>query len=526
MKHSQTPFRHKLLTALILLLAGCLGTANTQATHLDGGSISYTHNGNSNYTIRLELYQDCFSYSQAPFTPTSTVAVVVRNRCELNLISVPVQRTDTLAQVLPNKCGTALNRCNGGTLRGLRKYVWEGLVNLPVSTDSTCNEWELTWGVNEQLGFCCHTTNNTLSQVPNGAGPGQVNFFLRAYLNNNFSAGNTTGQLGLINTPFFCVQYPVWMNVEQGEPEGDSLHYALVPALTGYETPAYYQNHRSATQPMATANGVQLDEHTGDIRFQPTQASVGNFVLRRNEFRSGVLIGFTELTFKVLVGTGAYCNYPEDTVAVLACDSFVLPNDSTVFAPGSYQSWVGSLNACDTIRNFNVQLLQSPPADSLAGERLVRPFSTHTYAVVQPDANFQYRFEVTGASAVTLSAFQADVVWGEAGAGEVQLYKYADSSCGRQLVIPIDINTTARVADVSLAELRIFPNPAKQWLQLEGLSQVALVRLFDLKGGLVMELVPEGSAMKLDLQALPPGMYTLAVHGQASVRYEKLVLVP
>jgi hypothetical protein len=526
MKGLYTLCRQKLLFTVLLTVLGGYCTTSTQASHLDGGNISYTHNGNSNYTIRLTLFQDCFSFSQMPFTASSQVAVVVRNLCGLNLTSVPLQRTDTIAAMLPNKCGTVLNRCNGGTLRGLRKYIWEGNVHLPSSTDSLCNEWELTWGLNEQDGFCCHATNNTLSSVANGAGVGQVSFFLRSYLNNNFSAGNSTGQLDLLSTPFFCVQYPVWMNPEQGEPDGDSLHYALVPALTAYETPAFYQNNRTATHPLPTANGVQLDALTGDIRFQPTQASTGNFVLRRSEFRSGVLIGTTDLVFKVLIGTGAYCNYPEDTLLVLACDFFVLPNGSAVFASGLYEGLVGSLSNCDTLRNFNVQLLQTPARDSVAGDRLVRPFSTHTYAVVQPDASFQYRFEVTGANNFTLAPYQANVIWGEAGVGEVQVFKYADSSCGLQMVFPIDINTAAHVADESLAGLRIFPNPAKTWVRLEGVHQVAWVRLFDLKGALLMEVKPEGDVLQLELQTLPPGMYTVAVHGQSSVHYEKVILMP
>ena len=510
----------------LFVLACLFSGPSVYATHLDGGGIFYTYNGNSSYTIRMVLYQDCNSYTQAPFTQNASVTVVARNKCGLNLLNIGLSRTDTSAIVLPNKCGSVLTQCNGGTIRGLRKYTWEGSVSLPQSTDSSCNEWEFTWGLNAQNGMCCTNSNNSLSLVANGGGNGQVNFFLRSYLNNNFAVGNSSGQLDLLNTPFFCAQYPVWMNVEQGEPDGDSLHYALVPALTAYETPAFYQNNRSATQPIASANGVQLDASTGDIRFEPTQASTGHFVLRRNEYRLGELIGFTELAFKVLIGTGAYCNYPEDTVAVLACDSFVLPNGSAVYAQGMYEGLVSSLTSCDTIRNFNVQLLQTPQRDSVGGERLVRPFSTHTYTVIQPDFNFQYRFEVIGASSVTPSGFHADVVWGEAGAGEVQVFKYADSSCGLHMVFPIDINTAANVAEQSLADVRIFPNPAQSWVQLDGLNQVNLVRLLDLKGALVLEMKPDGGSMRIDIQAFPPGMYTVAVHSEHSVRYEKVILMP
>jgi len=516
----------KLLSTLLLVLVGMAIGPTTFASHLDGGSISYTHNGNSNYTIRMVLFQDCSSYAMVPFSQNAPTAVVVRNMCGLNLTSVLLQRTDTNAIVLPNKCGLMLNRCNGGTVRGIRKYIWEGNVTFPLRTDSACNEWELTWGQSEQNGICCHSTNTTLSNVPGGGGNGQVNFFLRAYLNNNFTTGNSTGQLDLLSTPFFCIQYPVWMNVEQGEPDGDSLHYALVPALRAYETPSFYQSNRTALAPLPTANGVQLDAQTGDIRFLPTQAAIGTFALRRNEFRSGLLIGSTELVFKVLTGTGAYCNYPEDTVAVLACDSFVLPNGTAVYASGVYQGLVGSLNTCDTIRKFNIHMLQTPQPNALEGERLVRPFSTHTYAIVQPDFNFQYRFEVFGASSVTLSGFHADVVWGEAGTGEVRVFKYADPNCGLETVYPINISTSASFEETALAGVRIYPNPTQSWLKLEGLTQVKLVQLFDVKGALVKEVKPESGSLTIDVEAFPPGMYSVAIHGQSSVRYEKVILLP
>ncbi len=69
------------------------------------------------------------------------------------------------------------------------------------------------------------------------------------------------------------------------------------------------------------------------------------------------------------------------------------------------------------------------------------------------------------------------------------------------------------VESASLAKLTVFPNPAAELIVLEGLTERALVRIYNLKGQLVHAsmLAP---AARLDVRDLQPGSYLLQVNDQ------------
>ncbi len=58
---------------------------------------------------------------------------------------------------------------------------------------------------------------------------------------------------------------------------------------------------------------------------------------------------------------------------------------------------------------------------------------------------------------------------------------------------------------------KIFPNPARDWIQLQGIKAGAAISLFNSKGQMIKEVRSEGEAFTLDVPELHPGLYWVRI---------------
>lgn len=304
----------KLLFVGIFLL-GFIG--HSKATHLAGGNITYVNIGPNQYRITLTLYRDCNGANIGPFSPLGPQTVFYRNNCGGAPVGLTVQPLPGTGFEVLTPCVDDPSTCNGGTRYGILRFDWEGVVTLPTSTTATCNEWFFTWGASATAGFCCRNTNNTLA----GAANGQVNFFVDSYLNNNVVPGNSSARFNSFQVPAYCVNEPVTVIFDVSEPQGDSVVYSLVPASTGWNTPSGYQPGRSGAVPAnVIGGGITINPGNGNLSFTPAALQTSVFVLKVDEYRAGVLVGYVKIDVQVIMGTGRYCDnvqpgYRFDTIA-------------------------------------------------------------------------------------------------------------------------------------------------------------------------------------------------------------------
>ncbi len=293
----------KYLFSLLFLI---LAAPSVQATHVAGGNITYTNIGPNQYRITLTLYRDCNSIMQGPFGPNLTSQTIhYRNNCGGAPVPFTVQPIPGTGFEVPTPCVDDPSTCNGGTRYGIQRFDWEGVVTLPTSTTPACNEFFFTWGANANGGFCCRNTNNSLA----GAANGQVTFFIDSYLNNNVTPGNSSARFNSFQVPAYCVNEPVTVVFDVSEPQGDSVVYSLVPASTGWNTPSTYQPGRSAAVPAnVIGNAITINPGNGNLSFTPASLQTSVFVLKVDEYRAGVLIGYVKIDVQVIMGTGRYCD--------------------------------------------------------------------------------------------------------------------------------------------------------------------------------------------------------------------------
>lgn len=513
---------------LLALIFGVFGIhPSVEAFNMEGGSISYTRLADSSYNIRLLLYEECGSLPINPFQPNSTsVWVYVRNKCGSTPAVVVLNRVFYPGATVSYPCTDSLSTCNGGLLKGTRYHVFEGNYRFPVFADSLCNEWYLTYGQNSQTGLCCHVSNSTITHNPlGGLSPGQLPFYLQSYLNNHVPNGNSSGELALTTTPYFCVNWPAQLNVEWGEPDGDSLAYALVPVLVGFQTPAFYQTGKSPIAPLFTVNGVHLNPNTGEVRFTSPIQQLAALVIERREYRGGVLVGAINLSFKVMVSTNGFCNQRVDSIAMVGCDSVQLPTGQVIYASGTYIDSITVMNGCDTLKVYEVQISTPPTQSVIDGPIWALPGSSGIYGVGNLTLGLTYEWEVIGGQPQPSVGPQTTISWGPAGTGTVQLNAYIDSFCVSSSQMSVNISGGVGIAEQHLSQPIWSPNPANNWLNIEKFDGLQAVRLCDAQGKLLQNWAVREQLLVLDLSRFPAGLYHLGFETERGVRFEKLVIL-
>lgn len=306
---------------------------NVSASHVPGGNISYECIGPNTYVITLTVFEDCGT----AFISNFPESIDVYNNCGLpypSSISLPII---TYQQEVSQLCIQMIGQseCNGGSFPGVYMHIYQDTITLP----GNCDSWVFSYD------NCCRNASNNLTGTGN-------DYYWESVLNSTTAPCNSSPVITAQPIPYNCVNQPVIYNFGVYEPDGDSLHYSLISAMTGSGLFAPYQPGYSGTTPI---QGVSIDPNTGEITFTPTM--VGNFVFAVliEEFNSsGQLVGSIIQDFQFEIIT---CTNINPSPPVAGITNFV----STAVLTGPFD-----IQACegDSIC-FDVEFTDNNPTDSL-----------------------------------------------------------------------------------------------------------------------------------------------------------------
>ena len=218
-----------------------------KATHVPGGNITYECVGSNSYIITLTVFEDC-SGTQGLLSGPQTLTIT--NSCGFNnpsTLQLPADTSYEISQIctpqLPN------TTCqNGGTLPGIRKYVFRNASN-PVTLPGGCHDWTIYWE------GCCRNGAINLSA--------QDGYYFEAVINNTNTPCNSSPVIQANPVPYNCINVNVVYNFSVTEPDGDSLHYSFISArelpFGAVPTTVPYAAGYSPTSPI---NGITLDPNT------------------------------------------------------------------------------------------------------------------------------------------------------------------------------------------------------------------------------------------------------------------------
>lgn len=262
-----------------LLLLVTVLSFTAYGSHVPGGNLTYECIGANQYKVILTMYEDCGNSFIGDFGSLDE-DIDITSDCGHNL---ELTLTNTVFQEnISQLCPSALSECDGGSLPGVYRHQWEGIVTLPAQ----CDSWRF------EFDACCRNTSSNLQSTLGD------NYYFYASLNNLDAPCNNSPTISAPPIPYYCINQPVCYSLGIVETDGDSLAYSLVSALEDATTPVLYQGGFSGAQPI---NGITIDPSTGLINFTPT--TQGNYVvvIKVEEYSNGVLIGFIvqDFTFQI-----------------------------------------------------------------------------------------------------------------------------------------------------------------------------------------------------------------------------------
>ncbi|MBX2907692.1 MAG: gliding motility-associated C-terminal domain-containing protein [Taibaiella sp.] len=301
--------------ALSILLV--MGSIASFASHVVGGDIFYTHITGLQYRITVVLYGDCGPASSGAFatlddgppTPAAPQICIYDNTVlepgmpfRLNFQPPGVEITPVCPASL------ALTQCTNPSfaIPGIKKFTYSAIYTLP----HTSTNWKFVF--NSNYG---PSSAGRAAAITNIVTPGSTLMELTATLDNSVY-DNSSPNLTVVPTPFFCLNTPTCYTPGAIDAEGDSLRFDLIPAINttvasgscGLGTPVTYTGTAwgatpvSATTPLRVAAGsYNFDPASGQICFSPNFLQRSIVVYRVSEYRGGVLVGTCqrEMTFLV-----------------------------------------------------------------------------------------------------------------------------------------------------------------------------------------------------------------------------------
>jgi gliding motility-associated-like protein len=264
---------------------------SSYASHVPGGNITYECVGPNQYAITLTLYEDCGS----AFEGNGSQFITINNDCGIaGLTSATLPNViyqQEVSQLCPAQIGSS--ECNGGNLPGVWMHQWTQIVTLPAG----CDNWTFSYS------SCCRNTSNNLSA--------QDSYYFEATLYNNTAPCNSSAQIASQPIPYVCVNQVVNFNMAAYDPDGNTLVYSFIPAMTtGPATSVTYNGGFSATVPIP---GITIDPATGQVTFTPTVT--GNYVvavLIQEYDANGNLVGtiVQDFQYEVITCTNIVPNNP------------------------------------------------------------------------------------------------------------------------------------------------------------------------------------------------------------------------
>ena len=222
------------LFALLLLVAGLSPLA--QASHIQGGTLTYTALGNNQYRVVLKHFRDC-SGALAP----STATLECRNNAACTapvIISVPMALQG--APVFGNQyCATLSGICTATGPANYEATTYAATVTLPPAA---------TWVLNYSM--CCRPSTANLV--------GQDDFRFETVLHNRITVGSATQTIAntsavASNLPVFFVPWKQLSILGNSafDADGDSLVYSLVNPLRNCGLSSMY-----ASRPTSPTSGI------------------------------------------------------------------------------------------------------------------------------------------------------------------------------------------------------------------------------------------------------------------------------
>ncbi len=278
------------LILLILVILSLGYSMSVRATHLVGGDLTYERLGPNKYEITLNYYFDCDG-SRSAFDPEPKYEVISDN-CGVSK-SLTMDTSNNTGNNIAPLCSQFTSSCNGGTKKGIERWVFKDTVNL----NQQCSDWLISWSQSKRT--------NSITTIDN---PGNDDLYLETRLDNKNYPKNNSPYFTNDPLAFACKDQTFTYNHGAKDPEGDSLVYSFYEPKTSSSLTVDYLSGYSYDQPVKSNKNVTIDKNTGNITMKPTKKDITVLGVKVKEYdTAGNLKGVILRDIQVIVQS---CNSP------------------------------------------------------------------------------------------------------------------------------------------------------------------------------------------------------------------------
>lgn len=334
----------KILFLLLLSVFAILN--NLAATHLVGGSLTYTYIGRSGidyeYSVKFTMYRDC----KDPNDPSAAVPFdkFIDVGFYENKGNNPRVRTLRLSLLNEKNIIPPSNNvsCTLPTPKCISEGIYEGTIILPASA----------YGYHIDHKRCCR---NTLVNLPDEEGQTYYGFIPPTNTINN------TPVFTEVPAAFICAKESALLLNAAKDPDGDSLVYSLVwPYAGGSKNDpipvpgsffsglplVQYRSGFSASQPFGNNSFAKIDPITGVTTL--LSSMTGNFAIAYDvsEYRNGKLLNKVRRDVQIIVVSCPYNEPPKPTSSLN--DTAAIKLDYTITG-GDVLSFDIAVSSSDTV---------------------------------------------------------------------------------------------------------------------------------------------------------------------------------
>jgi gliding motility-associated-like protein len=391
------PLRFLLWLALIAL------SFSSNASHLIGGEIYYTHTSGNNYTITLKIFRDCGpgNVNGTDFDPAVSIGIFTSNNnlytelsinlSSTNVSNIPVSSNNPCFILPPDIC--------------VEQAIYTGSVILPPTPG----------GYNIVHQRCCFqpSIDNLISPQSQG-----VSYEAHVPGTNELSGGfNSSPRFANFPPPALCKDAAFSFNHSATDPDGDVIVYSFCapylfsdqfnPMPSPPNSPPYpnlsYGPGYSPSYPVISNPAMVINSSTGVISGTPTQVGQYTITVCAEEYRNGVYLSTTRRTFQFNVtlcdqsivasipGQTSFCNGLEISLINQSLNStFWLWDFGVPFENADTSSLANPTYTYPNAGTYNITLIANPGwscSDTTTSEYTVYPeinpiISIDSYACV------------------------------------------------------------------------------------------------------------------------------------------------
>lgn len=241
-----------------------------------------------------------------------------------------------------------------------------------------------------------------------------------------------------------------------------------------------------------------------------------------------------------LVLTGEInCSPITSSITETACGSYMSPSGNVYYNSAVFDDTIPSVSGCDSIISIDLTVnpITSTSITEIACDSYTAPSGTvYTTSGVYDDyltssagcdSTVTIDLTVNSSSSSSITATGLDMYTAPSGATYTSSGIYTDvipNAAGCDSVITIDLTMSyTGLEEASLGSLTIIPNPAKDFIFIEGLSDampVVWVWVVDVTGSVMQSLEV---AETMDVSGLAPGVYFIVLKHAAGVQQVRFV---